>query len=122
VQKLKQVWENTNQMSGIWTSPVIEEFFADVRAFNQELPVAKRIRILLADPPVDWVSVKSRANEDMNDWRDAHIAWVVEKQVINKGGKALLFAGGRHTRFAACQPRPLSTGCNLCSHATAQIS
>jgi outer membrane protein OmpA-like peptidoglycan-associated protein len=78
------------------SSPIYEEFFEDVRAFNQTLPVAKRIRVLLGDPPIDWTKVTSPADEDMNDWRDAHFAWVVEKKVMEKKRKALLFVGGAH--------------------------
>ena len=33
----------------------------------------------------------------MNDWRDAHFAWVVQEQVLEKGRKALLWIGGAHT-------------------------
>jgi hypothetical protein len=33
----------------------------------------------------------------MNDWRDAHFAWIVEEQVIKKRRKALLWIGGAHT-------------------------
>ncbi len=32
----------------------------------------------------------------MNDWRDAHFAWVVQEQVMKKGRRALLWIGGAH--------------------------
>jgi outer membrane protein OmpA-like peptidoglycan-associated protein len=96
VREIRQVWENTTQISGVWSSPIYEEFFEDVRAFNRTVPAAKRIRVLLGDPPIDWTKVTSPADEDMNDWRDAHFAWVVEKEVIQKQRKALLFVGGAH--------------------------
>src|SRR5215831_13237854 len=92
----KQIWENTTVVSGVWSSPVYEEFFADMRAFNQKMAAGKRIRILLGDPPIDWESITSPADEDMNDWRDAHFGWVVEREVIRKRRKALLFVGGAH--------------------------
>jgi outer membrane protein OmpA-like peptidoglycan-associated protein len=106
-EELKQLWENTTQISGVWSSPIYEEFFADVRAFNQTLPAAKRIRVLLGDPPIDWERVTGPADEDMNDWRDAHFAWVVEKQVIQKGRKALLFIGGAHLSRKVMFPNSL---------------
>jgi hypothetical protein len=28
--------------------------------------------------------VRGPADEDMNDWRDAHFAWVIEQQVLEK--------------------------------------
>jgi outer membrane protein OmpA-like peptidoglycan-associated protein len=104
---LKQVWENTTQVSGVWSSPIYEEFFADVRAFNQSAPSGKRVRVLLGDPPIDWKSVTGPADEDMNDWRDAHLAWVVEQQVMRKGHKALLFVGGAHISRRVILPNSL---------------
>jgi hypothetical protein len=95
-EELKQVWENTTQISGVWSSPIYESFFEDVRSFSKTVPPPRRVRVLLGDPPIDWKAVTSPADEDMNDWRDAHFAWVVEREVIRKGRKALLFVGGAH--------------------------
>jgi outer membrane protein OmpA-like peptidoglycan-associated protein len=106
-QELKQVWENTTQISGVWSAPIYENFFADVRGFNKAVPAARRIRVLLGDPPIDWTVVTSPADEDMNDWRDAHFAWVVEEQVMKKGGKALLFVGGAHISRRVILPNSL---------------
>lgn len=106
-EDFKQVWENTTQVSGVWSSPIYEEFFAEVRAFNQSVPVDKRIRVLLGDPPIDWEAVTSPADEDMNDWRDAHYAWVVEREVISKRRKALLFVGGAHISRRVMLPNSL---------------
>jgi hypothetical protein len=77
---LKQVWENTTQISGVWSSPVYENILSDIRAFNKTKSVPNQIRVLLGDPPIDWKAVTSPADEDMNDWRDAHYAWVVERE------------------------------------------
>jgi outer membrane protein OmpA-like peptidoglycan-associated protein len=43
----------------------------------------------------------------MNDWRDSHFAWVVEKQVIEKQRKALLFVGGAHISRKVMLPNSL---------------
>jgi outer membrane protein OmpA-like peptidoglycan-associated protein len=104
---LRQAWENTTQISGVWSSPIYRAFFADVRAFNATVPAAKCVRVLLGDPPIDWSVVTSPADEDMNDWRDAHFAWVVEQQVIKKGHKALLFIGGAHISRKVILPNSL---------------
>ena len=106
-EELKQVWENTTQISGVWSSPIYESFFADVRSFNSASPTRKRIRVLLGDPPIDWKAVTSPADEDMNDWRDAHFAWVVEREVLRKGRKALLFVGGAHISRKVILPNSL---------------
>lgn len=104
---LRPVWENTTQVSGVWSSPIYRQFFAHVRAFNRDLPAAQRIRVLLGDPPINWTTVTSPADEDMNDWRDAHFAWVVEQEVLRKGRKALLFIGGAHISRRVMFPNSL---------------
>jgi outer membrane protein OmpA-like peptidoglycan-associated protein len=106
-EELRQAWENTTQVSGVWSSPIYENFFAFVRTFNQKLPEWKRIRVLLGDPPIDWTTVVSPADEDMNDWRDAHFASVVEREVIRKGRKALLLIGGAHLSRRVLLPNSL---------------
>jgi outer membrane protein OmpA-like peptidoglycan-associated protein len=54
------------------------------------------LRVVLGDPPIDWSVVRGPADEDMNDWRDAHFAWVIEEQVLEKKRKALVWIGGAH--------------------------
>ncbi len=95
--ELRQIWENTTIVSGIWQLPMYEAILSDIRAFNLTLPQRQRIRVLLGDPPIDWSEVRGPADEDMNDWRDAHFAWVVDEQVMKKGRRALLWIGGAHT-------------------------
>ena len=105
--ELQRVWEDTTQVSGVWSSPIYEAFLGDIRAFNQTVPAGKRIRVLLGDPPIDWNTVTSPADEDMNDWRDAYFAWVVEHEVMSKGRKALLFVGGGHITRKVILPNSL---------------
>ena len=95
--EIRRIWENTTVVSGVWQQSMYEEILADIRAFNMTLPERQRIRVLLGDPPIDWSVVRGPADEDMNDWRDAHFAWVVQEQVLEKGRKALLWIGGAHT-------------------------
>jgi outer membrane protein OmpA-like peptidoglycan-associated protein len=94
--ELKQIWENTTIVTGIWAAPVYEGILADVRALNASLPPSRRVRVLLGDPPIDWATVRGPADEDMNDWRDAHFAWLVEEQVTKRGRRAFLWIGGAH--------------------------
>ena len=95
--ELKQIWEETTIVSGVWQLPMYEAVLADIRAYNMTLPEAHRLRVVLGDPPIDWDRVRGPADEDMNDWRDAHFAWVVQEQVIKRGRRALLWIGGAHT-------------------------
>ena len=95
-EQLRQIWENTTVVTGVWTAPMYEDMLREVRALNGTLPPAKRVRVLLGDPPIDWSVVRGPADEDMNDWRDAHFAWLVEKQVMMRARRALLWIGGAH--------------------------
>jgi outer membrane protein OmpA-like peptidoglycan-associated protein len=94
--ELRQIWENTTQLSGIWRLRIYEDILADIRAVNATLRPDRRYRVLLGDPPIDWRQVTSPADEDMNDWRDAHFAWVLEHHVLARKRRALLFIGGAH--------------------------
>jgi outer membrane protein OmpA-like peptidoglycan-associated protein len=94
--QLKQIWENTTVVTGVWTAPMYEAFLTEIRSLNTTLPLDRRVRVLLGDPPIDWSAVRGPADEDMNDWRDAHYAWVVEEHVMKKGRRALLWIGGAH--------------------------
>lgn len=73
-----------------------EGMLTEIRTLNGTLPVSKRVRVVLGDPPIDWSVVRGPADEDMNDWRDAHFAWAVEEQVMKRGRRALLWIGGAH--------------------------
>ena len=88
--ELRHVWEDTTQVSGIWSLPMYEQMLAEVRSVNAGLADALRIRVLLGDPPIDWSAVTSPADEDMNDWRDAHFASVIDREVVRRRERALI--------------------------------
>ncbi len=105
--ELRHVWEDTTQVTGVWSVPMYERMFAEVRAVNAGLPPDLRIRVLLGDPPIDWSRVTSPADEDMNDWRDAHFAHVIERNVMNLNQNALLLFGGAHLGRKVILPNSL---------------
>jgi hypothetical protein len=91
---LAQVWRNTTIANEI---PVDEEFFSIVRAVNATLPQARRLRVLLGDPPIDWTQVRDRA--DHFRWlgmRDSYPAALIQLEVLAKGRRALLVYGQLH--------------------------
>jgi outer membrane protein OmpA-like peptidoglycan-associated protein len=101
---VRGAWENTTQVTGVWLSPIYAGIVEDVRSLNAALPPGKRFRVLLGDPPIDWNAVTSPADEDMNDWRDSHLAWVVDKHVVQRNRRAILFIGGAHLGRRAVFP------------------
>jgi outer membrane protein OmpA-like peptidoglycan-associated protein len=105
--ELRHVWEDTTQISGVWSLPMYEQMLAEVRSVNQGLPPAQRIRVIAGDPPIDWSAVTSPADEDMNDWRDAHLAHVIEREVMRQGERALILIGGAHISRKVIFPNSL---------------
>jgi hypothetical protein len=91
----RKAWRNTRQpMCGM--SGFFEQFFPLVRAINQKLPPAHRLRVLAGDPPIDWQQVKSAADVRQFGSRNPTIASVMEKEVLAKHHKALMLFGTFH--------------------------
>ncbi|MGC2163910.1 MAG: hypothetical protein WA634_18555 [Silvibacterium sp.] len=97
LSEVRQVWRNTTQpMCGV--SGFYEEFFPLIRRLNQTLPPGKKIRVLAADPPIDWSKVKTGRDFGHGQFlnRDPSIAAVMEKEVLSKHRKALMLFGTAH--------------------------
>lgn len=97
-EKLAKVWQDTGVTHGVWDVPIYEEIYGAVRSINQKLPVHRRLRVLLGDPPLDWATVCSK--EDLAKWssgRDTYPAQIIEKEVLKKSRKALILYGAWHT-------------------------
>ncbi len=105
--ELRHVWEDTTQISGVWSLRMYEQMLADVRSANAGLPPAQRLRVIAGDPPIDWSAVTSPADKDMNDWRDAHFAHVIERDVMRRGERALILIGGAHISRKVIFPNSL---------------
>jgi hypothetical protein len=110
---LRLAWRNTTQLL-VFDSPLYERFFATVRAANQTRGPAARLRVLLADPPLDWQV--TRRPEDFPHaygYRDPDWFRVIERDVLGRHHRALIIAGGahllRHDPRSGFQPRPLAT-------------
>jgi hypothetical protein len=81
--QLEQVWKTTT--NGVWDSPIYAEFFAAVREVNSKLSADARIRVFGGDPgPGDKRS------------RETPAVSVLEQQVLQKHGKALVIYGAAH--------------------------
>ena len=94
-RELQQIW----QYQG-WDAPVYEQFFRTVRAVNWTRRPRQPIRVLLGAPPFDVPKVRSAADTAFRHWWvtpvDSYYATLVEREVIQKGRRALLVAGGGH--------------------------
>jgi hypothetical protein len=93
VADVRRFWRDTAQPSCGFSS-FYETLFPLVRRVNEKLPAAKKLRVLAGEPPVDWSTVTGPG--DIDHERDAHIAAVVENEVLAKGRKALMLYGWRH--------------------------
>lgn len=105
LEELRRVWEDTTAPNPAWDRPIYDDFFRAVRDVNRALPEARRIRVLLGDPPIDWDRVGSPA--DYRTWalqRDSFPAELTRREVIAKGRRALLIYGDGH--YQAHDERP----------------
>ena len=93
--EVRKIWRDTTMFLA-WDSPLYEEFFRTVREVNLRLPRAKKIRVVLGDPPIGWELVHTKADYERYADRDLFYAAVVGREVLNRRQKALLIAGGIH--------------------------
>jgi hypothetical protein len=93
--QLQSLWRETS-VPLTWNSPVYRQFYETVREINQKHLCAHPVRIVLADPPLDWAKIKTA--KDYAPWadRDASYADVVEREVLAKHHRAFLLAGQFH--------------------------
>jgi len=91
----RKAWRNTTQ-SMCGQSAFFELLFPLVRAINQKLPAARRLRVLGGDPPIDWdkVTTAEEAQKFLDRWPS--IASVMEKEVLARHRKALMLFGTFH--------------------------
>jgi uncharacterized iron-regulated protein len=94
--QLAQAWRDAVNIL-VWDAPVYERLYVTVRAVNRGRDAAKRLRIVLADPPFDWSQIHDRAAwERVVVHRDRHAAGVIEREVLSKHRHALLIFGSGH--------------------------
>jgi hypothetical protein len=94
--EVQHVWRDTTVQQMCGASGFYEQLYPLVRTLNQRLPAASRLRVLAADPPIDWSQIRSY--EDLTPFfdRDGSIASVMEREVLSKHRKALMLFGVFH--------------------------
>ena len=116
LSEVQQTWRETTGPHMCTVSSFYAQLFPLIRRINQALPSAKRLRVLAADPPIDWKTITDRAG-----WmrffavRDSNIAAVIEKEVLSQHRKALILFGDAHlahglTPAAAAAARQMPGG------------
>jgi len=94
---LRRVWREF--IGWGFDNPMYEQFFRTVRAVNRTRPPGQQLRVLLADPPLDWTETRLSEQAEITtvmQQRDEHFAALVESQVLAAGLNGLLIAGQGH--------------------------
>jgi hypothetical protein len=96
-ETLRQVWRNTTVANAVWDRPIYEEFFRAVRAVNASVPPARRVRVLLGDPPIDWDKILTIQDVvKPSPTRDRFAANLIRQEVLAKRRRALIIYGDMH--------------------------
>lgn len=93
-RELQRVWQDVVTPNQIWADAA---FFETVRAVNAARPPARRLRVLLGDPPIDWDAVRTR--EAFAPWlgmRESYPAALIQIEVLARQRKALIVYGDLH--------------------------
>ena len=96
-ESLRLIWRNHTQPSISADYTHYEDFFRAVRAVNAASAGARKLRVLLGDPPIDWDAIQNKAGHlRWVEMRDAYPAAVLQIAVIAKQRRALLVYGTGH--------------------------
>jgi len=101
MEQVQKVWrDSTGIFIGSVIRTVYQQFLNEVRSVNRGLPDRMKLRVIAADPPLDWAKVQSTADfRAVLSKRVEFAVDVIERESVQKGRKALLiFAGSWFTR------------------------
>jgi hypothetical protein len=93
--QLQSLWRET-VVPLTWNSPVYRRFYETIRDLNARHLCKHPLRIVLADPPLDWSKIRTAKDYAPFDDRDGSYADVVEREVLAKHHRAFLLAGQYH--------------------------
>ncbi|MBV9232606.1 MAG: hypothetical protein JO030_01075 [Candidatus Eremiobacteraeota bacterium] len=95
-RQVQVVWRKTTQIFGCEADRTTQMLVDFVRRLNDKKK-QPRLRLLAADPPIEWAAIHSRAQFDsFLSRRDESAANVIETQVLRKQRRALVIIGGAH--------------------------
>ena len=94
---LRKIWQDTTVTTAANNYVMIRELLDAVRAVNASRKSSRWLRVLLADPPIDWKRVSDESGyRKYFAFRQSHPAAVVVTEVLAKRRKALLLYGALH--------------------------
>jgi len=93
--ELLSMWRET-AVPLTWNSPLYRQIYAAVRDINVSHLCKHPVRLVLADPPLDWSKVKTVEDFRHHSDRDGSMANVIECEVLEKKHRALLITGAYH--------------------------
>ncbi len=94
---LGMIWEDNTQ-AGLVTmyAPMYPAILDAVREANARVPPARRMRVLLGDPPVNWRTVTRDQLWDAHKQRGNFMRALARDSVVARGRRGVLIAGGSH--------------------------
>lgn len=92
---LDAVWQDTLYFL-LWSPPVYAEFFRRIRAVNLKRAPERRVRIVLAEPAVDWETLDGQGFARWHEAREQAYVRLIEQDVLDRGRRAILIFGLRH--------------------------
>lgn len=96
--ELHRVWRDTTQSpAATGDVPVIFRLLSLARTINLFTTRGRPLRVLLADPPIDWTQIHGPADLGrFMSQRDVSWAEVITNEVLAKGRRCVTIGGGLH--------------------------
>jgi len=95
IDTLRTIWRNTTK-AGSWESPVYARRLTAIRDVNCARSAARRLRVLAADSPVDWASMRTPTDWAALGDNNLSFADVITNGVLAKGKRAFVVFGSNH--------------------------
>jgi hypothetical protein len=99
IDSLRLIWNNTTQspLNTLDASLYAEDILRTVRQANQLRRSARPVRVLLADPPIEWNDVRTRADamRFLSQRRTSHVR-VLADSVLAHRHRAIFICGSLH--------------------------
>jgi hypothetical protein len=96
---LRLIWNNTTQspLNTLDAPLYAQDILRTVREANARRALGKRVRVLLADPPIEWGAVTTLGDfrRFLSQRRVSHVR-VLSDSVIARGHRAIFICGGLH--------------------------